>query len=99
MVTRKYPLHISYLLLRGLLKLLFKNFITVNMFYFLLFYVSIQLVCGAANSKDLENDEPQRFSRFDYDFKLMQIFKDLQETTAKLQNDIQEIKRATKCIF
>ena len=69
------------------------------MFYFLLFYVSIQLVCGATNSKDLENDEPQCFSRFDYDFKLMQIFKDLQETTEKLQNDIQEIKRATKGIF
>ena len=76
-----------------------KNLITVNMFCFLLFYVSIQLVCGAANSKDLEIDEPQCFSRFDYDFKLMQIFKDLQETTTKLQNDIQEIKRATRGIF
>ena len=92
-------LNISHLLLCGLLKVLFKNLITVNMFCFLLFYVSIQLVCGAANSKDLEKDEPQRFSRFVYDFKLLQIFKDLLETTAKLQNDILEIKRATTGIF
>ena len=63
----------------------------------LLFYIFIQFVCGAINSKDLEtDDEPHCFSRFDYDFKLLQIFKDLEASTTKLQSDIQEIKRTTR---
>ena len=65
-----------------------------------LFYCLI-LVCyvGAYNSGDVNAEEPRCYSRFDYEFKTLQSVvtltesdRYLREITAKLQNEIEELK-------